>query len=670
MTLWLTTSLSLVASPGASRRIVRLPTASQIAPQRSTAAASPAATTTNSPASAGSRVPSTGASTNATSLALAAPAKRAVSSTETVLVCIQTASGFIAASAPPSPSMTASTAGPALNIVITTSASLTASSAVSKTRMPASVSGSARARVRFQATTARPASAALRAMPLPMIPVPRNATVCGELMDERSAESAGAAACVTLAAWAWLRSCCWSGSPRARASTWLALRPTLRALGSIRDVAERFAAGDWRTRLEVSPQGRRRRRGRWRSCTTTSPTGRCGSSRTCRASGTICGRWSTRCRTRCCWPTRRRRVIRINRPAADLLGVAADAALGRPLEAVVSDPAVLALFDQTAEIDQGQTGDDGRPLLPLRRSLRLSRGGRRLAFQAVATRSAAGGVLVVLRDISTLDQTLQDEKRLRRQRRPRAAHAGERDQGGVRDARRRAGRRRAKTRRRRRWSNAVCRSSAGRCSGWRTCCSDLMDLSRVESAESKPVHEPLRVGELARDLRQTLGPVAAEKHVALALPDGDAAAIALVSDRRLLTLALKNLVENAVKYTPHGGRVAMTAERHDLPAEAAELHRHLTDRPYHEVIFRVSDTGVGIAPDQIGRVFERFYQVDPARSGTNAAAGRGTGLGLSIVKHAATALGGGVRVESELGKGSAFTLTLPQSAATPPEAAS
>ena len=96
------------------------------------------------------------------------------------------------------------------------------------------------------------------------------------------------------------------------------------------------------------------------------------------------------------------------------------------------------------------------------------------------------------------------------------------------------------------------------------------------------------------------------------------------------------------------------------------MHRHLTGRPYHEVVFRVGDTGVGIAPDQVDRIFERFYQVDAARSGTNASTvTRGTGLGLSIVKHAATALGGGVRVESELGKaGSTFTLTLPQAAAT------
>ena len=442
--------------------------------------------------------------------------------------------------------------------------------------------------------------------------------------------------------------------------TWLALRPTLRALGSVRDVAERFAAGDWRTRLEVSPRASAAAR-------QVAVLHNHVADRTLRQLKTLSRQRDDLRALVDALPDpllladTRRRVIRINRPAAELLGVAADVALGQPLEAVVSDPAVLALFDQTAKIDKETTGDDGQPVLPLRRSLRLSRGGRRLAYQAVATRSAAGGVLVVLRDISTLDQTL----RMKSDFVANAGHELRTPVSAIKAA--------FETLVDVLGDDAPPPPMVGRCLSilggqvqrLEDMLRDLMDLSRVESAESKPANEPLRIGELARDLRQTLGAVAAEKHIDLTLPDGDAATIEFVSDRRLLTLALKNLVENAVKYTPPGGGVAMTAERHDLPDDAAELHRHLTDRPYHEIVFRVSDTGVGIAPDQIGRVFERFYQIDPARTGTNAAAGRGTGLGLSIVKHAATALGGGVRVESELGKGSTFTLTLPQAATTP-----
>ena len=76
----------------------------------------------------------------------------------------------------------------------------------------------------------------------------------------------------------------------------------------------------------------------------------------------------------------------------------------------------------------------------------------------------------------------------------------------------------------------------------------------------------------------------------------------------------------------------------------------------------VTDTGIGIPPEHADRVFERFYQVDPARSGT---AGRGTGLGLAIVKHAVAMLGGTVKLESTVGRGTTVTCLLPQSADVP-----
>jgi len=75
------------------------------------------------------------------------------------------------------------------------------------------------------------------------------------------------------------------------------------------------------------------------------------------------------------------------------------------------------------------------------------------------------------------------------------------------------------------------------------------------------------------------------------------------------------------------------------------------------VIVKVVDTGIGIAPEHLDRVFERFYQVDPARSGS---AGRGTGLGLAIVKHGMHALGGSVQIRSTVGTGTTVLCTLPQ----------
>jgi signal transduction histidine kinase len=100
-----------------------------------------------------------------------------------------------------------------------------------------------------------------------------------------------------------------------------------------------------------------------------------------------------------------------------------------------------------------------------------------------------------------------------------------------------------------------------------------------------------------------------------------------------------NLVDNAVKYTPPGGRVEVTGG-----FEASEI------------VVRVSDTGIGIPASKVPRIFERFYRVDKARSKATG----GTGLGLSIVKHVAENHGGRVAVESRLGEGSTFTVYLPR----------
>ena len=108
--------------------------------------------------------------------------------------------------------------------------------------------------------------------------------------------------------------------------------------------------------------------------------------------------------------------------------------------------------------------------------------------------------------------------------------------------------------------------------------------------------------------------------------------------RRLLYEILYNLCDNAVKYNVPGGKVCVT-----VAAEGKNA------------VLRVSDTGVGVAPEEQERIFERFYRVDKSRS---KAAG-GTGLGLSIVKHAAAYHGGKVTLQSTPGKGTIITVTLP-----------
>jgi two-component system phosphate regulon sensor histidine kinase PhoR len=121
---------------------------------------------------------------------------------------------------------------------------------------------------------------------------------------------------------------------------------------------------------------------------------------------------------------------------------------------------------------------------------------------------------------------------------------------------------------------------------------------------------------------------------------------AFTSDRVLLELILQNLVDNAIKFTPAGGRVAC-AVRHE--GESVRLS--------------VSDTGCGIPREHQARVFERFHQADASR---NRAAGRtGTGLGLAIVKHACERLGGAVSLMSELGKGTTVTVLVPDRTTRP-----
>ncbi|MFO7782386.1 MAG: ATP-binding protein, partial [Spirochaetia bacterium] len=107
----------------------------------------------------------------------------------------------------------------------------------------------------------------------------------------------------------------------------------------------------------------------------------------------------------------------------------------------------------------------------------------------------------------------------------------------------------------------------------------------------------------------------------------------------LLQQAVTNLVDNAVKYSPKGADVGIEITRSE-----------------GELLIAVADTGPGIPRRDLPRIFERFYRVDQARS----RALGGTGLGLSIVKHIAQAHGGSVEVESELGRGSRFTIRLPQ----------
>ncbi|MFP4554381.1 MAG: sensor histidine kinase [Actinomycetota bacterium] len=162
---------------------------------------------------------------------------------------------------------------------------------------------------------------------------------------------------------------------------------------------------------------------------------------------------------------------------------------------------------------------------------------------------------------------------------------------------------------------------------------DLLDLSRLE--RDRPELAPVRVDNLVRDEVERMRGEADSKEISLDL--ATRAVTAMVSQRDV-AIATRNLLDNAIRYTPEGGSVVVAVARDDGHA-----------------LISVTDTGEGIPTRDVERVFERFYRVDSARSRATG----GTGLGLSIVKHVAESHGGSVSVESELGAGSTFTIRLP-----------
>ena len=168
--------------------------------------------------------------------------------------------------------------------------------------------------------------------------------------------------------------------------------------------------------------------------------------------------------------------------------------------------------------------------------------------------------------------------------------------------------------------------------------SDLLQLSTIESGVYRWRRDPVDVAELLERAARVLRPAAERRRQTLTVGPCTAP-LRVWGDRDRLTDALVNLLDNAVKYTPEGGAIALEARAADDAVQIA-----------------VADTGIGIPPKELSRIFERFYRVDRARSRELG----GTGLGLSIVKHIVEAHGGRISVESELSKGTRFTIMLPK----------
>ena len=172
---------------------------------------------------------------------------------------------------------------------------------------------------------------------------------------------------------------------------------------------------------------------------------------------------------------------------------------------------------------------------------------------------------------------------------------------------------------------------------------DLLSLARIESAEDAYELLPVPVANVVQICLDEYLPVAASKGVELQVQPPPESVVVWADEEGLLTV-LNNLVDNAIKYTPAGGRVS--------------LRWRIDGR---RVVIEVEDTGIGIPKQHQARIFERFYRVDKARSRELG----GTGLGLSIVKHWTQVFGGSVDVASELGRGSTFSVRLPLVSGSP-----
>lgn len=195
---------------------------------------------------------------------------------------------------------------------------------------------------------------------------------------------------------------------------------------------------------------------------------------------------------------------------------------------------------------------------------------------------------------------------------------------------------------------------------------DLLDLSRLESDRLKIEMHDFSIRRAVGRAYDSVRQQAADKGIAVLLEIPDE--LSVRGDPKLIEQAVVNLLDNAVKYTPRGGRVRVTARRigtdEDVAGSdntpgfvlAAEADRKdSVSRPAGGVVLEVADNGIGIPSDSLPRVFERFYRVEKGRSRSLG----GTGLGLSIVRHIIESHGERVYAKSVLGAGSTFGFTLP-----------
>jgi two-component system phosphate regulon sensor histidine kinase PhoR len=167
---------------------------------------------------------------------------------------------------------------------------------------------------------------------------------------------------------------------------------------------------------------------------------------------------------------------------------------------------------------------------------------------------------------------------------------------------------------------------------------DLRTLSEMDRGLIKLTLDTFDFAALVDTVAETHQPLAHEQGVTL-MVEMPGTPLPIEADRQQCERIVVNLITNAINYTPSGGRVTLCAELDDA-----------------QLVFTVQDTGMGIAPEALPHIFERFYRSDRARSFNST----GTGLGLAIVKEMVQAHKGAITVESVVDQGSTFTTTLPR----------
>jgi two-component system phosphate regulon sensor histidine kinase PhoR len=311
----------------------------------------------------------------------------------------------------------------------------------------------------------------------------------------------------------------------------------------------------------------------------------------------------------------------------DLANGAARAWLGESVGARIED--VLA---HAEVLDLHQRAARGTPA---RTRVRISLGGVPRVVDVTAVSDAQGRVSMAMRDVTDLAQALQ----LKTDFVANASHELRTPLASIRGAVETLGTLNDQPALRARLTRMIEENAAR----LEDLVNDLLDLSRLESPEAAVRLAPVELTELIRAIEALFEPALQAKGLELQVEVPEPLR-RIETDRHLMTLALKNLVDNAIKFAREGTAVRVVAS-----AIAGQ-------RP--GVRLEVIDRGVGIPIEHQARIFERFYQVDPARTGSSVR--RGTGLGLAIVKHAVRLLRGAAGVQSEWQQGTTVWIEIPE----------